>query len=192
VLTQSGDYVAGSARSIAGFNVYEAVHQCKDLLIGYGGHYHAAGMTMRTDNVHAFRERFEEVVSSTIAEELLTPEICIDAEVETKDLTPSFYNIINQMEPFGPGNCKPVLMLRGVMDSGYAKALKEQHLRFTIVQNTSSISAIGFNMARYLPLVQSRRPIDVAFTLDINEWNGNKALQMRVVDVRESLLTPPR
>jgi single-stranded-DNA-specific exonuclease len=192
VLTQSGDYVAGSARSIAGFNVYEAVHQCKDLLIGYGGHYHAAGMTMRTDNVHAFRERFEEVVSSTIAEELLTPEICIDAEVETKDLTPSFYNIINQMEPFGPGNCKPVLMLRGVVDSGYAKALKEQHLRFTIVQNTSSISAIGFNMARYLPLVQSRRPIDVAFTLDINEWNGNKALQMRVVDVRESLLTPPR
>src|SRR5205085_712435 len=100
VLTQSGEYVAGSARSVAGFNVYEAIHQCKDLLLGYGGHFYAAGMTMSAENVVPFQHRFEEVVSSIITDDLLIPEIIIDAEVKLKDLSPSFFNILMQMEPF--------------------------------------------------------------------------------------------
>lgn len=189
VLTQSGDYVAGSARSIAGFNVYEAVHKCKDLLIGYGGHYHAAGMTMSAENVVAFQEKFEAVVAESITEEILTPEIIIDAEVQLQDLTPSFYNIITQMEPFGPCNCKPLLMLRNVVDTGYSKIVKEQHLKISVAQNQLTLGGIGFNLAHKYHLVQSRQPVDIAFTLDMNEWNGTRNLQLKVVDVRSTVVS---
>ncbi len=186
VLTQSGEYVAGSARSIAGFNVYEAVHQCKDLLLGYGGHFHAAGMTMKTDNVSAFRERFEEVVAGMIKDELLIPEVLIDAEVKLKDLTPSFYNIVSQMEPFGPGNCRPVFVLKNICDSGYSRIVKEQHLRVSVCQDNYVISGIAFNMANKYPLLTNKQRVDIVFTLDMNEWNGSKSLQLKVIDIRES------
>lgn len=189
VLTQSGDYVAGSARSVAGFNVYEAIHQCKDLLLGYGGHFYAAGMTMPAENVAAFRDRFEEVVSSTITDELLVPEIVIDAEVQLKDLTLSFYNILSQMEPFGPGNCRPVLMVKNVTDSGFSKVVKEQHLKISVTRDNVVYGGIAFNMAHKFPLLQDKQPVDIVFTLDENEWNGNKNLQLKVLDVRNSMVT---
>jgi single-stranded-DNA-specific exonuclease len=184
VLTQSGDYVAGSARSVAGFNVYEAVHQCKDLLLGYGGHFYAAGLTMAAENVTAFCDRFEEVVSSSIADELLVPELIIDAEVELKDLTPNFYRILVQMEPFGPDNVKPVFITRAVADTGYSKVVKDLHLRVSVTRDNIVFSGIGFNLAEKYPLLQSKLPVDIVFTLDENEWNGNKTLQMKVLDVR--------
>lgn len=186
VLTQSGDYVAGSARSVAGYNVYEAIHQCRELLLGYGGHFYAAGMTMNADNVAAFRDKFEAVVSASISEDLLVPEIVIDAEVKMKDLTPSFYNIIAQMEPFGPGNVKPVFMIRNVCDTGYSKIVKDLHLKISITCDNVTFSGIGFNLADRYNLMESRRPVDIVFTLDENEWNGNKGLQMKVIDIRQS------
>lgn len=184
VLTQSGDYIAGSARSVAGFNVYEAVHQCKDLLLGYGGHFYAAGLTMSAENVTAFCDRFEEVVSASIADELLVPELIIDAEVELKDLTPNFYRILVQMEPFGPDNARPVFMTRAVVDTGYSKIVKDLHLRVSVTHNNVVFNGIGFNLAEKYPLLQSKQPADIVFTLDENEWNGNKSLQMKVLDVR--------
>lgn len=186
VLTQSGEYVAGSARSVAGFNVYEAIHQCKDLLLGYGGHFYAAGMTMSPDNVLPFQDRFEEVVSSIITDELLIPEIVIDAEVTLKDVTPSFYNIISQMEPFGPGNVKPVFMVRNVVDTGYSRVVKDVHLRLSVTNNNSLLSGIGFNLGEKYNQLAGKQPVDVVFTLDENEWNGNKSLQMKVIDIRKS------
>lgn len=187
VLTQSGEYVAGSARSVAGFNVYEAIHQCKELLIGYGGHFYAAGMTMNLDNVTAFRDKFEEVVAASIKEELLTPEIIIDAEVELKDLTLKFYDILVQMEPFGPGNSRPVFVVRNVCDTGYSKIVKEQHLKLSVCRNNISMSGIGFNLAKHFPLLEGREPVDIVFTIDLNEWNGSRNVQMKVIDVRKSL-----
>src|SRR5690606_2238036 len=130
VLTQSGELVAGSARSVPGFNLYEAIHACRDCLVGYGGHYAAAGMTLLPEQVDRFREKFEEVVASTITAQLLVPEILIDAEVSFCDLTPSFYNILCQMEPFGPDNMKPVFIARGVINTGRSKIVKEHHIRF--------------------------------------------------------------
>jgi single-stranded-DNA-specific exonuclease len=187
VLTQSGDYVAGSARSVAGFNVYEAIHQCRDLLIGYGGHFYAAGMTLSNDNVTAFRDRFEQVVSSSITAELLIPELIIDAEVELKDLTPTFYNIIRQMEPFGPLNAKPLFIVSHVCDTGHSKIVKENHIKFSITRDNVTFSGIGFNMASKFHILEGQKPVDIVFTLEENEWNDQKSLQLRVVDVKSSI-----
>jgi single-stranded-DNA-specific exonuclease RecJ len=186
VLTQSGEYAAGSARSVAGFNVYEAIHRCKDLLMGYGGHFYAAGMTLALDKVEAFRERFEEVVASTISPELLIPEIVIDAEVSFKDLKQPFYNIIHQMEPFGPENMRPIFIVRHVTDSGYSRIVKEQHIKFSLRQDNILFNGIGFGLAARFPLLQMKKPVDVVFTLDENEWNNEKHLQLRVIDFKLS------
>jgi single-stranded-DNA-specific exonuclease len=186
VLTQSGEYAAGSARSVPGFNLYEAIHACRDHLLGYGGHFAAAGMTLELEQVDAFRNKFEEVVSSTIDPELLIPEIVIDAEISLKDIKWPFYNILSQMEPFGPENLRPVFVARQVYDSGYSKIVKEQHVRFSLKQDNVTITGIGFGMAEKLPLLQMKKPVDIVFKIDENEWNGEKSLQLRVIDLRLS------
>jgi single-stranded-DNA-specific exonuclease len=186
VLTQSGDYVAGSARSVAGFNVYEAIHQCKDLLLGYGGHFYAAGMTLEANKVDAFCQRFEEVVQATIHPELLIPEIVIDAEIRFADIKQSFYDIICQMEPFGPDNMSPTFCARRVYNTGWSKVVKEAHLRFVLKQDNLTITGIGFNMADKMPLLLNNQPIDIVFKIEENEWNGEKNLQLKMIDVRAS------
>jgi single-stranded-DNA-specific exonuclease len=186
VLTQSGDYAAGSARSVPGFNLYEAIHACKEHLLGYGGHFAAAGMTLELDQVNAFREKFEEVVAATITDELLIPEIIIDAEIALKDIKQVFYDIINQMEPFGPDNMRPVFISRKVTDTGWTKIVKEQHLRFSVKQDNTVISGIGFGMAAKYELLLEKKPVDIVYTIDINEWNGTTSLQIRVIDCRLS------
>ena len=186
ILTQSGDYVAGSARSVPGFNVYEAVHQCRDLLIGYGGHFYAAGMTMDKGNVEAFCRKFEEVVQSSMPPELLIPEIVIDAEVTITDLKKPFYDIICQMEPFGPDNLRPVFVARKVYNTGWSKIVKENHIRFVLQQGVTKITGIGINMSSKFPLLEAGKSIDIVFTIDENEWNGEKNLQMKVIDFRIS------
>jgi single-stranded-DNA-specific exonuclease len=186
VLTQSGDYAAGSARSVPGFNLYEAIHACKEHLLGYGGHFAAAGMTLELDRIENFRNKFEEIVSSAIDPSLLTPEIVIDAEISFRDITWPFYNIICQMEPFGPDNLRPVFISRNVMNTGYSKIVKEDHLRFSLRNDAVSFTGIGFNMADKFPLLQMKKPVDVVYKIDENEWNGEKYLQLRVLDVRMS------
>ena len=184
VLTQSGEYIAGSARSVAGFNVYEAIHQCRDLLLGYGGHFYAAGMTLEPSKVEAFRARFEEVVSASITEDMLIPEINIDAVVTLSDLKQSFFNIIKRMEPFGPENMQPLFMVSGVTDSGYSKIVKDVHIRFSVKQGNILFNGIGFNLASKFHLLQNGEPVDIVFTLEENEWNNEKHLQLKVLDLR--------
>jgi single-stranded-DNA-specific exonuclease len=186
VLTQSGEFAAGSARSVPGFNLYEAVHACREHLLGYGGHFAAAGMTLEIDKVDAFRDKFEEVVSATIAPELLIPELVIDAEVNFTDLSHTFYSILIQMEPFGPDNLRPVFITRNVRDSGYSKIVKEQHVKFSLKQDNIIFGGIGFGMSGKFSMMENNNPIDIVFTLDENEWNGNKQLQMKVIDIRSS------
>jgi single-stranded-DNA-specific exonuclease len=186
VLTQSGEYVAGSARSVSGFNVYEAIHQCKDLLLGYGGHFYAAGMTMATDKVDAFCQKFEEVVEATIHPELLIPEIVVDAEISFSDVRRPFYDILCQMEPFGPENLRPVFISRKVYNTGYSKIVKDLHLRFSLKQDEFVLTGIGFNMADKMPLLESNLPMDVVFKIDENEWNGEKILQLKIIDLKLS------
>ncbi len=187
VLTQNGNIVSGSARSVAGFNLYEAIHACREHLLGYGGHFAAAGMTMLPESVDAFQKKFEEIVSATITEQMLTPEITIDAEVSFAELTFSFYNILQQMEPFGPQNMRPVFIARRVYESGYSKIVKEQHLRFVLKQDNVMLTGIGFGMADKLYLLQTGVPLDFVFTLDLNEWNGTRSIQMKVIDIMPSM-----
>jgi single-stranded-DNA-specific exonuclease len=184
VLTKSGEVLAGSARSVNGFNLYEAVHACREHLLGYGGHFAAAGMTLLPEDVEAFTIKFEEIVSSTILPHQLIPEIIIDSEIKFSDVTPSFYKILCQMEPFGPENMRPVFIAKNVTDSGYSKVVKEQHIRFSLKQGNIVFSGIGFNMAEKFHLLQMKKPVDVVFTLDENEWNDQKHLQMKVIDFR--------
>ena len=188
ILTKSGEIAGGSARSVVGFNLYEAIHACREHLIGYGGHFAAAGMTLLPENIDAFRNKFEQVVRETILPESLIPEIVIDAEIELKDLTFSFYKIISQMEPYGPENMRPVFIARNVVDTGESKLLKDQHIRFCLKQGNNSFKGIGFNMPEKFQHIESKKPLDVVFTLEENDYNGNISLQLKVCDLRLSEL----
>lgn len=186
VLTQSGDYASGSARSVPGFNLYEAIHACKEYLLGYGGHFAAAGMTLEINNINAFREKFETVVAATIDPQLLIPEIVIDAEISLKDIKQSFYDILCQMEPYGPENLRPVFLIKNLTDTGWSKIVKEEHLRFSLRQDNSVITGIGFGMAGKYTLLKDKKSVDIVCKIDENQWNGEKSLQLRVIDCRAS------
>lgn len=186
VLTNSGGLATGSARSIAGFNLYEAIYECREYLLAYGGHFAAAGLTMLPENVIPFSNKFEEVVAATLPEELLVPEIIIDAEISFPEIKEPFYNIICQMEPFGPENMRPVFIARHVMNTGYSKIVKENHIRFVLQQHNVTLTGIGFNMAEKFYLLDMNQPLDIAFAIDENEWQGNKSLQLKMIDFRLS------
>lgn len=186
VLTKSGDVIAGSARSVPGFNLYEAIHACREHLLGYGGHFAAAGLSLHENKLSEFIDSFEKVVSQTIAEELLIPEIIIDAELSFNEINFTFLNIIEQMEPFGPGNMRPVFISRNVKNTGYSKLVKESHVRFVLQQHDKVLTGIGFNMAEKFPLLELNLPLDIVYTLDINEWNGERMIQMKMIDLRLS------
>lgn len=186
VLTRSGDYLAGSARSVLGFNIYEAVHACRHLLLGYGGHFYAAGLTLEESKLEAFRNTFEEVVGATITDDMLIPRLPIDAEIPLKDIRQPFFDIIKQMEPFGPENPKPVFIARKVRNTGYSRVLKEAHIRFAVKQGDTSLYGIGFGMAQKFHLLEQNKPLDLAFRIEENEWQGEKSLQLRVLDLRLS------
>jgi len=186
VLTQSGDVIAGSARSVNGFNLYEALHACRAHLLGYGGHFAAAGMTMSVDALEGFKIAFEEAVASRITEDQLTPEIMINATLALDDIGLQFYNIIAQMEPFGPDNMRPLFIAKGVYDTGYTKLVKEQHISFNVTQGKSNVRGIGYNMPEHMKIIKSGKPFDLVFQLQLNEWQGNQSVQMQVIDLKYS------
>jgi single-stranded-DNA-specific exonuclease len=190
ILCESNGKVTGSARSVKGFNIYEAVKACADLLEQYGGHMYAAGLTMPPENVQAFMQRFEEVVSASITEEMLTPEIEIDAELHFSDINYKFYNILKQFAPFGPGNMRPVFMTRNVKDRGGSRVVGQSHLKLDLIHRDSNLSGIGFGLAHFSEHVISNgrpsMPFDICYVIEENEWNGNKSLQLNVRDIKIS------
>ena len=186
VLTRSGDILAGSARSVPGFNLYEAIHACREYLLGYGGHFAAAGLSLAPEQLDAFSAKFESVVANSIDEQLLIPVINIDAEIDFASISNSVYQIICQMEPFGPENMRPVFIAKKVKDTGYSKIVKELHIRFVLKQGNHSITGIGFNMHDKFQLLQQQKPVDIVFTIDENEWQGKTSLQLKIIDIRPS------
>lgn len=185
VLTQSGDYLSGSARSVPGYDLYEAIHACRKHLLAYGGHFAAAGLTLMPEKLNAFADCFESYVAATIKEEQLTPQIIIDAELTLDAATMSFFRIVEQMEPFGPDNLKPVFISKGLNDTGFSKIVKENHLKLSLRQGHITMSGILFKGAHLLDMVKNN-PIDVVYTLEENEYKRETSLQMKILDLRKS------
>ncbi len=187
VMTLSNGYAAGSARSVLGFDLYEALLECSDLLEQFGGHKYAAGLTIKTENIPAFQQRFEEVVSRTIPEELLIQAITIDAELELDKISPKFHRILKQFEPFGPQNMAPIFVSRNVYTYGSASAVGEKHLKMSVHQdNKTYYNCIGFGLGEYLPLVNNGMPFDICYTIEENTWMDKTSLQLNIKGIRLS------
>lgn len=187
VFTKSGDKYAASARSVKGFDVYNALDACAEHLEQFGGHMYAAGMTLKAENYQIFKDAFERQVSSTILPEMRTPEIEIDAEINFSDITPKLIRILKQFEPFGPQNMTPVFMTKDIKDTGYAKTLgsEEEHLRLFVKQsNSDGIAAIGFGLGKKLSIAQNQNLFQLAYSLAENEWNGTISTQLMLKDIR--------
>jgi len=189
VFTKSGDKLAASARSVKGFDVYNALEACAEHLEQFGGHKYAAGLTLKEENYEAFKKAFEKVVSETIDPELLLPEIAIDLEIDFTEITPKFVRIINQFQPFGPLNMTPIFMSKNINDTGFPKLMgaDQSHLKLFVKQNNSQgIAAIGFGMENKMDLVSNKKPFDAAFSIDENEWNGTVSIQLRLRDLKNT------
>lgn len=187
VFTKSGDKLAASARSVKGFDVYNALEACSEHIEQFGGHKYAAGLTLKEENYEAFKQAFEDVVSHTIDRQLLTPEINVDALIDLKDITPKFFRIIKQMAPFGPGNMTPIFMSENLRDTGYGKCVGEddKHLRLVVKQDSdASIVCIGFNLGHKCNLTTNNKPFNAVYSIDENHWNGNVSLQLKLRDLR--------
>ena len=186
VFTKSGDKLAASARSIKGFDVYNALHECEEFIEQFGGHKYAAGLTLLAENYDNFKKKFEEVAKQTIDKKLLAPEILIDAEIELSQITPKFFRIIQQMAPFGPLNMRPTFTSTCVRDNGYGKQVgaDKTHLKLNVFQgdNKNNYNAIGFNLGDKMDFVQNN--FDIVYALDENEWNGRKSLQLVLKDLK--------
>jgi single-stranded-DNA-specific exonuclease len=187
VFTKSGDKLAASARSVKGFDIYNALEGCSDCLEQFGGHMYAAGLTLLEEQYEAFKNQFEKVVSETIDPKLLQPEIAVDAKIAINQITPKLMRILKQFAPFGPGNMTPIFMAEGLKDTGYARGVgeDEKHLKCSVYQPGSNpIGAIGFNLGDKLNVVKRIKPFDAVFSLDENEWNGTVSLQLKLRDIR--------
>ena len=186
VFTKSGDRLAASARSVKGFDVYNALEECAELIEQFGGHKYAAGLTLLPEKYQQFKEKFEAVVKATLPDELKTPELTIDAEIDLSEITPKFHRIIEQMAPFGPLNMKPVFSSTSVRDNGYGKQVGEDktHLKLNLIYGSDkkTYNAIGFGSGDKLPLIQN--DFDIAYTLDENTWNGFTSIQLMLKDLK--------
>ena len=186
VFTKSGDKLAASARSVKGFDVYNALQECEEFIEQFGGHKYAAGLTLLPENYTNFKNKFEEVVERTIDKKLLTPQISVDAEIDLSEITPKFFRIIEQMAPFGPLNMKPIFKSICVRDNGFGKQVgaDKTHLKLNVFQgdNKKTYNAIGFNLGNKMAFVQN--DFDIVYALDENEWNGHKSVQLVLKDLK--------
>ena len=185
VFTKSGNKLAASARSVKGFDVYNALEKCSEFIEQFGGHKYAAGLTLLPENYEKFKQKFEAVVQQTILPEQLIPEITIDAEIELSEITPKFFRIIQQMAPFGPLNMKPTFKTSAVRDNGFGKQVgaDKTHLKLNLIYGSDkkTYNAIGFGLGAKFDLIHNS--FDIAYTLDENTWNGFTSIQLMLKDI---------
>jgi single-stranded-DNA-specific exonuclease len=188
VFTKSGDKYAASARSVKGFDVYNALEACTEHLEQFGGHMYAAGMTLKEENYLIFKEAFEKEVEKTIHPDMLTPEIAVDAEIDFADITPKLIRILKQFEPYGPQNMTPIFLTKNIKDTGYGKPMgqEDEHLKLFVKQNNSEgLAAIGFNLGNKIELTAHQKPFQAVYCIDENEWKGKLSLQLRLRDIKQ-------
>ena len=190
VLTKSNGFVTGSARSIAGFDLYEAIESCADLLENFGGHVYAAGLTLKEENLEEFARRMDAYIAERITSEMLIPVVEIDAKLDFSQITPKFSRILKQFQPFGPGNNNPSFMTENVYDAGTGRKVGGGgvHLKLDLIQESQpyhQIPAIAFNMADCYDYIREGNPIDVCYAIVENYYRGSASIQLRIRDIRE-------
>ena len=176
----------GSCRSISGFDMVDALNECKEHLIGFGGHPIAAGLSMQPDNFQVFRQKFLQVANKNIDPEDLTPIIYVDAELKLEDVNYRMMKFLNALEPYGPGNMRPVFVSRNLSVDGIPKLIgRDQNtLKFSVRQNKTPFESIGFNMVEHYEKLIQNCPIDIAYVIGENEWNGQKSIQLELKDIK--------
>jgi len=188
VFTKSGDKLAASARSVKGFDVYNALQECDEFIEQFGGHKYAAGLTLEPNNYEKFKAKFEGVVRNSIPKELLIPQITIDSDLCLSDITPKFNRIIKQFGPFGPQNMKPTFLATGLRDNGYGKKIgkNDEHLKLNIVSGTDqkTYNAVGFGLGDKFDLINNGSSFKAVFTIEENHWNGITSLQLNIKDIK--------
>lgn len=186
VLTESDEFITGSARSIKDFDIYDALEACSDLLEHFGGHMYAAGLTMKRANLEAFRERFEQFAQGKLTDDMMVPEMDIDAEIELSLIDNKFFGILKQFAPFGPENMRPVFSATNVIDKGYAKIVGTNHLKMDLCQPNSSsnyLKSIAFQQGNHFTAIARKIPFNICFSIEENEWNGDTSLQLNIKDI---------
>lgn len=189
VLCKSNGLITGSARSIPGFDLYEAIEKCSEYLENFGGHMYAAGLTLKEENFNPFCEKFESIVASTITKEVLTPVVNIDTYLDFKQITPRFFNLLKQFQPFGPGNLSPVFISEKVYDNGNGRKVGSEsgHLKLELIQEDDfhrHISAIAFNRSEHFEHLRSGNPVDICYSIAENYYRGIANIQLRVKDIK--------
>lgn len=189
VLTKSSELITGSARSVTGFDIYKAVENCRDLLENFGGHTYAAGLSLKEENLEAFKERFQQIAAEEIIPEQMVPQIDIDAFLDLKEISPKFMSDLKKMSPFGPENQKPIFCTRGVQDYGTSKLVgrDQEHIKLEIIDSKSAsspIHGIAFGMSQYNAHIKQMKPFDICYTIEENTYNGNTTLQLQIKDIR--------
>jgi single-stranded-DNA-specific exonuclease len=188
VLTQSGEFITGSARSVSGFDINEALKNCSDFLMNFGGHRYAAGLTLPPENLAAFAKRFEQTVAATITAEQLIPTVRINADLSFEQLQhKNFWHILRQFAPFGPENMRPVFRTSRVIDAGRSKLLKEKHLKLRLRQQDTDAppqEVIGFGMGEHYEAIKAKKTLDICYTVEMNEWHERRALQLQLKDLK--------
>jgi single-stranded-DNA-specific exonuclease len=186
ILTEANGFATGSARSIAGFDLYEAICRCSDLLEQFGGHTYAAGLSLKIDKIAEFKTRFEAITQEVLSEEDMIPVINVDYLLSFNKIHFKFFNIIQQMAPFGPGNLNPVFVSENVYISGKSRLLKDKHLKMNLMQKGSDqvLDAIGFNLGHCFDQVASGREFDICYSVEENTFNGKTSLQLNIKDIK--------
>lgn len=190
VLTKSNGFVSGSARSISGFDLYGAIESCADLLENFGGHVYAAGLTLKEENLPEFARRMDEYISAKIETEMMTPVIEVDSKLNFARITPKFFRILKQFQPFGPGNHNPVFLTENVYDAGTGRKVGAGgvHMKLDLIQEDQpyhQISSIAFNMAEHYDHIKEGNPFDICYSIVENYYRGNSSIQLRIKDLRE-------
>jgi len=188
VFTKSGDKLAASARSVSGFDVYNALEACSEHIEQFGGHKYAAGLTLLPENYEAFKAKFESVVKATIDPKLLTRELKVDLEIELGEINDKLMRILKQFAPFGPGNLSPTFMSQNLKDTGYGKCVGEddKHIRLTVTQSfNDKIVCIGFGLGDKIDIIKNKKLFSAAYAIDENHWNGDVSLQLKLKDIKE-------
>jgi single-stranded-DNA-specific exonuclease len=185
MMTTVDGVAKGSARSVAGFDIYQALKRCEDKLLQFGGHRYAAGLSVDLSRIDEFKAAFSAVAKELLTEELRTPEIRIDAEIDLKDITPKFISVLNEFAPYGPDNPRPLFALRGAQLHGFPRIVGNNHLKLKVKSNGKIFDAIGFNMGDFLPLLpRDGGTVDLAFSIEENEYAGEVIPQLKLKDLK--------